>query len=49
MVNKQKCSNCGNWNIYTDKEMEEAFPYSRETLICKSCNHTLSVCGGILC
>ena len=41
-----RCSNCGNYNDYIEKEVMEVFPYSRETLICKYCNHTLSVCGG---
>jgi len=41
-----KCSNCGKMNNYTKKELEEVFPYSREMLLCRYCNHTLSICSG---
>lgn len=42
------CSNCGKKNKYSQKELDLVFPYSRETLLCKHCNHTLSVCSGAL-
>lgn len=45
---KQKCSNCGKENEYSEKELKESFPNSRETLICRHCNKTLSVCGGFV-
>lgn len=45
---EQTCSNCGHMNHYTKKELEEVFPYSRERLKCRKCNHTLSVCGGFV-
>lgn len=40
---KMSCSNCGFENEYKESEIEEVFPYSRERLICKKCNHALSV------
>jgi len=45
---KLKCSNCGKDNEYTQKELDEVFPYSRERLNCRHCGHKLSVCGGFL-
>lgn len=41
-----RCSNCGKNSEYTQDELDEVFPYSRERLICKNCGHTLSVCSG---
>jgi len=42
----QKCSNCGKDSEYTEEELKAVFPFSRERLICKHCNHPLSVCSG---
>lgn len=42
---KMRCSNCGKENEYTQKQLDKVFPYSRELLICKHCNRTLSLCG----
>jgi hypothetical protein len=44
----QRCSNCGKDNEYSEEEVEKVFPYSRETLLCKHCNRTLSVCSGFV-
>ena len=41
----QRCSHCGKESEYSEEELKEVFPYSREKLICKSCGHTLSVCS----
>lgn len=47
-MNKQTCSNCGKENKYSKKELDKVFPFSRERLICRHCNHTLSVCRGFI-
>ena len=47
-MQKFKCSNCGAENEYSDNEVKNAFPYSREKLICRKCGKSLSVCGGFL-
>lgn len=47
-MKKFKCSNCGKSSKYTEREIDEAYPYSREKLICLHCKHFLSVCGGFI-
>ena len=42
-VIKQRCSNCGKDNEYTQKEWK-----GRENTLCKYCGHSLSVCGGFI-
>jgi len=44
----QKCSVCGKISEYTQKELDEVFPFSRELLKCKHGNHPLSSCSGIV-
>ena len=31
-----------------EEELKAVYPHSRERLICKHCNHTLSVCSAFL-
>ena len=45
---KQICSNCGSENKYTEEELEKVFPYSRERLKCRGCEHVLTVCSNLL-
>jgi len=40
------CSNCNHKTEYSDEEVENAFPDSREILICKNCKHPFSVTDG---
>jgi len=39
------CANCGKTSEYTEEELAEAFPFSRERLKCRHCHRILSVCS----
>lgn len=42
---EMECSNCGKKSGYTQEELDEAFPFSREKLFCKKGDHHLSTNG----
>ena len=44
---KMRCSNCYRYTEYSNTEITDEFPFSRERLICRHCMRPLSITSGM--